>query len=107
MLGVTLDVLGLDIVITRPAPDDIPIPTKGIWLQPLDESAPFGNSMARRSGGKVMFIGKTDEIQGLDQGTVIESAELEGGPVLTWVVAGYVDAVARDSIRVVLVQTAD
>jgi hypothetical protein len=39
---------GLDIQVTRPAPDDTPVPTTGVWIPPpLEETRPVGTDFQR------------------------------------------------------------
>lgn len=107
-LLVQFDCTGLPIAVTRPAPDDTPVTTTGVWIQrPLDESRPYGKDFQQGGPRKVLGIIRTTELPTVPRGTVIFAAELEGGTVKTWRVDGYEAAVEPDLMRVILVQTAD
>lgn len=107
-LSVQFDCTGVPITVTRPAPDDTPIVTSGVWLQrPLEEPRPFGKDVQHVSARKVLGIVRTAELQSVPRGTLILAPELEGGPIKTWRADGYDAAVEPDLMRVILMQTAD
>jgi hypothetical protein len=82
-----LDAFGVPATVTRPAPDDDPIETVGIWLQPLNLDEPNGSGFTRREPIRVFAVRK-DIVPTLPRGTRIEAAERVGGHVRTWMVDG-------------------
>ena len=89
-LGVQFAVMGVAITVTRPAPDDQPIGTMGIWLEPLEEArAMAGTDFQRLDARKILAVPRSDTLPSLPRGTTIAAAELEGGLVKLWRVDGY------------------
>jgi hypothetical protein len=80
---------GVAATVTRPAPDNTPVSTTGIWLvTPLTEDQPFGIDVRRVDARRVLAITKTTALGTMPRGTVIAAAEEPGGTVKTWRVDG-------------------
>lgn len=104
-LDATFNILGVPITVTRPAPDDTPIVTTGVWLErPLEEPRAFGQDFQRLDARKVLGIIRTSTLQSVPRGTMILAPELEGTIDKTWQVDGYSNAVEPDLLRVLVVQ---
>jgi hypothetical protein len=97
-----LDAFGVPATVTRPAPDDDPIETVGIWLAPLIVDEPTGSGFGRRESIRVFALHKRT-VQRLPVGTLIEAPEYAGDTVLTWKVDG-VDQADTDHIRALLIR---
>lgn len=92
-----LDTFGLPATVTRPAPDDTPIITAGIWMTPLLRDEPSGSSFTRREQIRAFAVSKAT-VPTLPRGTTILAAERDGDPVLGWIVDG-IDHVDADHTR--------
>jgi len=104
--SLTSQVLGVVATVTRPAPDDTPVVTTGIWyVAPLEEAQPFGVDFSRREPRRILAVPRRTFPQGLPRGTVILAPETTDGTVLTWTVDG-VERIDPDFVRLVLVQAA-
>jgi len=91
-LEINLAAHGVSATVTRPAPDDTPVSTTGIWYtQPLDETRPFGTDFQRR------------DLSTLPRGTTIVAPETIGGTDKTWVVDGL-ERVEADTWRAIVRQ---
>jgi hypothetical protein len=55
-----LEAFGVPATVTRPAPDDTPIETTGIWLEPQFLDEPGGSPFARREAIRVFAVRKED-----------------------------------------------
>lgn len=103
--GVMFNTIGVPIVITRPAPDDAPIETSGIWMVvPLDESRPVGVDFQRREPRQVLVIPRLATLPTLPRGTTLLAPELAGGVVKGWRVEGFEQPTQVDEWRVRLVE---
>lgn len=111
-----VDAFGLPIVVTRPAPDDEPIATVGLWIsssdqdkrgaQPLDEVRPIGSDFQRREPRKVLAVPRDAVLTKFPRGSFIQAADALGGTVRTWRTDGF-DRVEPDVWRVIVVPVAD
>lgn len=97
---------GVPVVVTRPAPDDIPIETTGIWFtpglaRPFLNGMPEGLDLQRRDRHRVIGL-KVADVPTVPRGTRIEAVERFGDATTAWRVDGteYADANHR---RVVVV----
>lgn len=103
--SLTQSVLGVAATVTRPAPDDTPVVTTGIWTTaPLDEARPFGVDFQRRDPRRVLALPRRT-LATVPRGTTISAPEMPGGTAQTWVVDGL-DTIDADTIRVVVVPSA-
>jgi hypothetical protein len=104
-LDITFSNMGVPATVTRPAPDNTPVSTSGIWLEPEDETQPFGTDFQNRGARKVMAFARTAALANAPRGTVIAAAELAGGTVKNWRVDGYARSVTADEMRLILIET--
>lgn len=102
-LTVNLDAHGVPVVVTRPAPDDTPISTRGIWLTPVTDSVPGGLDLRHRDPIRIMALSRT-AVPTVPRGTVIIGPEQAGGTDRTWRVDGT-DRVEADTVRVIVIPT--
>jgi hypothetical protein len=89
---------GVDVVVTRPAPDNDPIETRGIWLTPLTEDVPIGMDFQRREPIRVIALSRL-AVPTVPRGTVIVAPEKAGDDDEEWLVDG-VERVEADHSRV-------
>ena len=97
-----LDAFGVPATVTRPAPDDTPIETVGIWMAPLTLDEPAGSAFARRETIRVFALSKAT-VPRLPRGTLIEAPESYGDTVMTWKVDG-IDQADTDHIRALVIR---
>lgn len=93
---------GLAITVTRPAPDNTPVTTEGVWVPPLIEEQPVGSDLQRREPRKVLAIPRTSTLAKIPRGSTISAPEVLGGTNQTWRVDGY-DRVEADLFRVIVI----
>ncbi len=103
VLSTNLDVFGVPATVTRPAPDDTPITTTGVWLPSLSESQPFGTDLRRFDPRRVLAV-PTKHVPDAKKGTVILAPDESGGAVRAWMVDGY-DSVEADHLRLIVKPT--
>lgn len=101
VLDLNFGVHGVLATVTRPAPDNVPIETLGIWLQPVAENFPGGMDFQRREPQRVMAL-RTDEVPTVPRGTIITAPEKRGDAVQAWRVDG-IDRYDADHVRVVVI----
>ena len=92
---------GLPATVTRPAPDDVPIATRVIWLTTETTGQPASGDFRRQDPRRIAVLMKA-EVPTVPLATRIEAAERPGIPVGRWQVDGYVDMRA-DQHRVVVI----
>jgi hypothetical protein len=80
-----LDAFGVPATVTRPAPDNDPIETVGIWLLPHNMDEPIASGFQRREPVRVFALSK-DAVPTLPRNTRIEAPERAGGDIRVWVV---------------------
>lgn len=93
---------GVDAVVTRPAPDDEPVETRGIWITPLTEDAPVNAAFARREPRRILAL-KRSEVPTVPRGTGIQAPEKAGDDPVGWRVDGM-DRIEADHQRVIVVR---
>ena len=103
-LDINFEVHGLDVTVTRPAPDDAPIETRGIWLTVETEDVP-GGPFTRREGRRAMAFRK-DEVPTAPTGTEILAPEAFGGDDVGWRVDGTAQ-IFVDHTRVIVIRATD
>lgn len=99
-LDLSLTWHGVDVVVTRPSPDDVPISTRGIWLTTLTEDVPSGPTLQRREPTRTMALSRAI-VSSVPRGTLIEAPEKSGDPVQTWRV-DTIERLEADHVRVVV-----
>ena len=95
------EALGVPAVVTRPAPDDVPIETTVVWVSPLTLEVPAGTELRRREQRHLGSFMRA-EVPTLPRGTVVVAAEVKGGTELAW----QVDAILQvdaDEYRALLI----
>ena len=92
---------GVPATVTRPAPDNLPVVTRGIWLQPPDEPQPFGTDFRRREARHI-FVLPRDVLPTMPRGTTVQAPEWGDTVAKTWTVDG-IDRAEADHWRVLLV----
>lgn len=103
-LDASFSVLGVPATVTRPAPDDTPIATTGIWQSPLEEDAPFGTDLNRREPRRVLAL-RRDSVPTLPRGTRVLAPEKPGGANKAWSVDGLEQRVDPHCWYAILVVT--
>lgn len=92
---------GVTATVTRPAPDNTPIATTGIWeVAPKDDSQPYGTDFRKVDRRRVMALARAD-LPTLPRGTTIVAPETLDGENKTWVVDGL-ERVDADTWRVIV-----
>ncbi len=90
------------VTVTRPAPNDDPITTRGIWCTPNTEPMPGGVEFSRREAIRILAL-RRDDVPTAPKDTVILAPHPEdlGGDPVGWVVDGT-DLRAVDHHRVIV-----
>ena len=99
-LTLNLQAHGVPVTVTRPAPNDDPIETRGIWLTTLTESVPSGTDFQRREPFRVMALSRAI-VPTAPRGTEISAPEKAGDVTRTWIVDST-DRVEADHVRVIV-----
>lgn len=105
VLASNLAAHGVPITVIRPAPDDDPITTRGIWLTWDTESQQAGMDFQRREQRTVMGLRRLD-VPTVPRGTVILAPPKGGDTVQGWRVDGT-DMVFADHVRVIVIAAPD
>ena len=105
VLAVNLDVFGVPMTVTRPAPDNDPIATRGIWITPDTEGMPVGADYRRTEQRNVLALSRLD-VPEIPTGTRAVGAGPAGGADRTWQVDGFA-GLERDHIRVIVVDVTE
>lgn len=100
-LQLNLQAHGVDVTVTRPAPDDTPITTRGIWLTTETQDMPIATDFQRRDPRRVMALSRA-AVPTVPRGTEIEAPEKAGDALQTWRVDGL-DSLQADHVRVVVI----
>lgn len=74
---------GVPVTVTRPAPDDDPIVTTGVWVSPIPDDVPVGMEFQRRERRKVLALDR-DAVPTVPRGTVIVAPERDSEDAQTW-----------------------
>lgn len=104
-IAAVLDAFGVSATVTRPAPDDTPIPTTVAWRPPVTEGVPSGFEAQRRETYRVLVMPVAD-VPRVPNGTVIEAPEEDGGESKRWRVE-QLDRLEPDSIHVQVIEIPD
>lgn len=94
---------GVPAVVTRPAPNNTPVNTTGIWMTPalFEESA---GDMQRREVRRVLVVPRSSTLTTLPLETTIVAPEVLAGGNRTWIVEGF-DRIEADRWRAIVRQT--
>lgn len=82
-LNFTLAPHKVDATVTRPAPNDTPVSTTGIWQRSLFEDQPVGSEFSSREPRRVIAL-RRDVLPELERGTLISAPEKPGGTPVDW-----------------------
>lgn len=96
-----LSAFGVPVTVTRPAPNNTPISTTGVWMTPESVDVPIGVEFQRRDQRRVMALPRS-AVPTVPHRTVIVAPEKQGGASKTWVVDGT-DSEDLELARVLLV----
>lgn len=96
-----LEAFGVPVTVTRPAPDQEPIETTGVWGPPLVEQE-VGGDFDRRAARKWIGIPRATVPPPMPRGTLIVAPEVLNGTSYTWRVEGLFDEVEPDEWRVIV-----
>jgi hypothetical protein len=94
VLGLNLDFHGFPVTVTRPAPNDTPIATRGLWLRPLAEAQPYGTDWRNAQPRRILVLPKTTLGTGVaavptcPRGTTIAAPVKLGDANVNWVAEG-------------------
>lgn len=93
-----LDAFGVPAIVIRPAPDQAPITTTGVWTRPLFDEVRVGQDFSKREPRRVLALPRSEVPAPLPRNTLIEAPEVKDGPVRTWRVDSF-DQVETDEWR--------
>lgn len=96
-----LEAFGVPVTVIRPAPDQTPITTTGVWLSPRFDEERVGSDFTKREPRRVMALPRSDIPPPLPRQTLILASEVSGGTIRTWRVDGF-DEVQSDEWRPIL-----
>lgn len=100
VLSINLEAHGVPVTVTRPAPDDEPIETRGIWLTPDTNEFPIGSDFSRREPIRILALSRL-VVPTVPKGTVIDAPEKAGDTMRRWLVDGL-DRREADHTRVIV-----
>lgn len=92
---------GVPATVTRPAPDDIPIDTRVIWVTPITQDAPFSGAFAKQEPRRIAALRK-DEVPTVPIRTAIVAPEKAGDVERGWRVDG-IEREEADHVRVTVI----
>lgn len=94
---------GVDITVTRPAPDNEPIETAGIWCSSLiNDDAPSGFGLHRKEQTKILAIPIDDDLPTVPLNSIVDAPLRKGLTARRWRVDGF-QTPEGDEVRVILV----
>ncbi len=96
---------GIDVVVTRPAPDDDPIEATGIWMTPPPLDVPLSSGFQRREARRSMAL-RRSEVPTVPQGTVILAAAPGQSDAVHWRVDAP-EIVEAEYVTVILLAAPD
>lgn len=92
----------VDALVTRPAPDDTPIPTRAIWTTPVTEGVPGSGEFSRSEPLRRVALPLKD-VPTVPLGTLVEAPERSGMALRVWRVDSFDHQSAPDYARVFVV----
>ena len=102
-LDPVLSAFGVPATVTRPAPDNTPVSTTGVFIRPLqEEQVPHGINLQRREPRRIFVMKRSASLATMPPNTLIVAAEELGGTPVTWRVDGF-DEVESDCWRAIVV----
>ncbi len=103
-LDLTASAHGVTATVTRPAPDNTPIITRGIWITtPLEEPRPYGTDFQRRAPRRVLAL-PLSAVQTLPRGTIIVALDRVGGSIKVWRVDGLDPPIIQEQWRATVIE---
>jgi hypothetical protein len=87
MMGPIFDAFGVPATVTRPAPDDTPIETTGVWIEVAEMEVPLGLAFQRKESQRLLTLMRA-EVPTVPRGTTVLAPETLGGAVLRWRIDG-------------------
>ena len=100
-MGPIFDAFGVPAMVTRPAPNDTPIETTGVWVEVAEMEVPSGLAFQRKEPQRLLALMRA-EVPTVPRGTAVLAPEILGGAVLRWRVDGL-DRADADHHRVYLI----
>lgn len=105
-MGSITAAFGLAITVTRPFPNESPVPAVGVWVPPLSpDDQPIATDVFRRDARRILAVERTAGLNFIGKGSIVLAPEEEGGPVVSWTVDRYDGVVQSDEMRLVLQRT--
>jgi len=102
-MGPFLEAFGLPATVTRPAPDDTPVPSTGFWLPARRDDQPVAATGYQRVDPRRRFVLPRDAaLPTLPTGSEVVAPEREGEVAKTWRVDEHDDVADPDCWRVLL-----
>jgi len=103
-LDLTSAAHGVAATVTRPAPDNAPIVTRGVWITiPLEEPRPYGSDFQRREPRRVLALPKAD-VATLPRGSIIVALDRVGGTIKVWRVDGLDPQIVPEQWRAIVTE---
>jgi hypothetical protein len=96
-----VEAFGVPATVTRPAPEDTPIETTGVWVSPTLMEMPVGMDLQRAERRRIFSL-RRDAVPTVPRGTLIEAPERESDAVLRWRVNG-IEMADADHVRVIVI----
>lgn len=93
---------GVPATITRPAPDDVPIETRVIWMTTAAQDQASGADYTRRDPHRVMVL-RRDDVPTAPRGTRILAPEKADDAPETWVIDAH-ETTQADQHRVIVMR---
>lgn len=101
-LDIVSSALGVAATVTRPAPDQAPIVTRGTWVTtPLEEPRPYGTDFPRRDPRRVLAL-PIAAVPTLPRGTIVVALDRVGGSIKVWRVDGLDPQIVPEQWRAIV-----
>lgn len=105
-LDLTSSAHGVTVTVTRPAPDQAPIVTRGTWATtPLEEPRPYGTTFQRNKPRRVMALPRAD-LPTLPVGSIILAAEFGSSTIKVWRVDSLDAQIIVEQWRAIVIEVA-
>lgn len=103
-LDLTSSAHGVVATVTRPAPDQAPVVTRGVWITtPLEEPRSYGTDFQRREPRRVLALPKAT-VPTLPRGSIVVAADVVGGSIKVWRVDGLDPQVIPEQWRAIVTE---
>ena len=87
---------GVAVTVTRPAPDDVPVATTGVWRRTPQESMPVSTDFRRAEPRKILQVPRTASLPTLPRGSIVLAPDETDGVDKTWQIEGFSDDAEPD-----------